>query len=71
MSRIELVDYLNERLEGAKKELASFKAAIAQHGMHVFERDTHGERDITARLLKEDEDVCEEYRRLIRMWSSE
>lgn len=65
----ELFDHLNKRLRAAEEQLAKFKNAIAKYGMHILERDIHGERDVTHRHLKEDEDVCEEYRRLIRMWS--
>jgi hypothetical protein len=70
MSRENPIDYLNERLRAAEEEVARFKTAIADHGMHCYERDINGERDITARMLKEDESVCEEYRRLIQLWSS-
>jgi len=66
MSRMDLIGYLQKGLKHAEDELAGFKAAIANHGLRVREHDDRGERDVTDQHLKECEEACEEYRRLIR-----
>jgi hypothetical protein len=50
----------------AQKGLGRFKTGVAQGEFRVSGDDLKGARDITDRLLKELEAVCEEYRRLMR-----
>jgi hypothetical protein len=71
MPRKDLLEYLAERLKKAEDELTAFKAAIANHGLRIRERDDQGERDVTDRHLREAEETCEECRTLLREWSKE
>jgi hypothetical protein len=66
MKEKEWIEYFTRRLAEAEKELANFKAAIANHGLRVRHRDKHGERDVTDQALKDLENTAEEYRSLLR-----
>lgn len=71
MSRKDLTEHLLRCVAREERALADFKEAIEKHHFQIFERDVNGERDTTDRHLKEHEAACEEYRRLMRMWSAE
>jgi hypothetical protein len=55
-----------ELLVDAQKELANYKAAIANHGLRVYHRDVNGERDVTERELQSLQATIEEYQAALR-----
>jgi hypothetical protein len=62
----EWVEYFTKRLAEAERALAGFENAVAHYGLRVFERDLHGERDITERHRKMLQGEIEEYRKCLR-----
>jgi hypothetical protein len=71
MSRKDLLEHLARCVKEAEDSLTGFKRAIAEYHLRTYARDVSGERNITDLRLKEHEAECEEYRRLMREWSSE